>query len=257
VCIEALSGGFVADRSSTHVIELCGDVVVKRYRSWDLGQPRREWTALTLLAEHAPGLAPTPIEADLTGDPPVVVMSRLIGVPLSAHASTDQVTAMAAAVAAAQQAIPRPVLNDLPRRPGHPRAFLDGVRTACAAHPGAGSATSVARTAFAAAVEWLGRPEPERMAGAEQEPVLGTGDGNLANYLWDGQRVQIVDFEYSGGSDRVFELAEIAEHISARVSGIDITSSLLSHFELTAAEVVRLRECRRLIATYWLLTLLG
>jgi thiamine kinase-like enzyme len=71
-----------------------------------------------------------------------------------------------------------------------------------------------------------------------------------------GQRVQIIDFEYSGSSDRVFELAEIAEHLSARVNGADLTSSLLSHFELTAAEAIRLRECRRLIATYWLLALL-
>jgi Ser/Thr protein kinase RdoA (MazF antagonist) len=122
--------------------------------------------------------------------------------------------------------------------------------------PAAWAGAAIARAAFAAAAEWLDRPEPERMAGAEPEPVLGTGDGNLSNYLWDGQRVQIIDFEYSGSSDRVFELAEIAEHISARVSGADVSSSLLSHFELTAAETARLRECRRLIAAYWLLTLL-
>jgi hypothetical protein len=45
-------------------------------------------------------------------------------------------------------------------------------------------------------------------------PVFGSGDGNLANYLWDGTRVRLVDFEYSGVSDRAFELAEATEHVS-------------------------------------------
>lgn len=245
----------VVDRSSTHMIEMHGDVVIKRFRSWDRGQPQREWSALTLLAEHAPGLAPTPLDADLMGDPPVVVMSRLDGVPLTAGAQAEQVLAMAGAVATIQEAIPRQVLADLPPRPGHPGEFLDGVRTACARRPSLGAAPSVAR-AFDAAVEWLNQPKLDDLAKAEQEPVLGTGDGNLSNYLWDGERVQIIDFEYSGRSDRAFELAEITEHISAWADGSVDTSSVLSRFELTAAEAVRLRECRRLMAVYWLLALL-
>jgi hypothetical protein len=32
------------------------------------------------------------------------------------------------------------------------------------------------------------------------EVVLGQGDCNLANFLWDGPRVRIVDFEDSGPS---------------------------------------------------------
>jgi hypothetical protein len=95
----------------------------------------------------------------------------------------------------------------------------------------------VARSTFAAAAEWLGRRNRHECP-----------DGNLSNHLWDGERVQIIDFEYLGRSGRVFELAEIAAHISARVSGAEVTSSRLWHFELTAAETVRLPECRRLIA---------
>ena len=57
---------------TTH--EVCIDKdrrqVVKRFRSWDRGEPAREWAALTLLAESAPGLAPAPLRADLDGDPP-------------------------------------------------------------------------------------------------------------------------------------------------------------------------------------------
>ena len=40
-------------------------VVVKRFRSWDRDEPAREWRALRLLAEYAPGLAPRPLSASL------------------------------------------------------------------------------------------------------------------------------------------------------------------------------------------------
>ena len=57
-------------------------MVVKRFRSWDRREAVREWTALVLLAEFAPGLAAVPVRADLAADPPVVEMSWLPGVPL-------------------------------------------------------------------------------------------------------------------------------------------------------------------------------
>jgi hypothetical protein len=69
---------------TTH--EVCIDhdrhLVVKRFRSWARGEPAREWAALTLLAESAPGLAPAPVRADLDGDPPAIVMSWLPGAQL-------------------------------------------------------------------------------------------------------------------------------------------------------------------------------
>ncbi|HEU0285906.1 MAG TPA: hypothetical protein VFR22_02610, partial [Nocardioidaceae bacterium] len=36
--------------------------VVKRFRSWDRGEPDREWRGLSLLQTYAPGLAPEPIQ---------------------------------------------------------------------------------------------------------------------------------------------------------------------------------------------------
>jgi thiamine kinase-like enzyme len=86
--------------------------------------------------------------------------------------------------------------------------------------------------------------------------VFGHSDGNLANFLWDGSTVRIVDFERSGRSDRPFELAELVEHISMWVDReVDITF-LLTCFKLTDHENERLREFRILFAFIWLLRLL-
>ena len=89
----------MADRSHRHSVEMAGDTVVKRFRAWDRGEHEREWRALLLLAEHAAGLAPSPIRARLHDDPPTVVMSRVDGTPLrGGRLGEAQVTALARAV---------------------------------------------------------------------------------------------------------------------------------------------------------------
>jgi hypothetical protein len=67
------------DPASTHELEFDGALVVKRYRSWDRGEPRREWLALGLLARHAPGLAPEPVRAGSTWARPSASASGACG----------------------------------------------------------------------------------------------------------------------------------------------------------------------------------
>jgi aminoglycoside phosphotransferase (APT) family kinase protein len=242
---------------NTHGVELGADVVVKRFRSWDQDQHRREWRALTLLAEYAPGLAPTPVRADLEADPPTVTMSRLEGVPLTAPVTSGQLAGLAEALEAVQRAIPPHVLRDLPSRLLHPRDALRSLRAWCTRRPPPPDADPLVTRAFDAVADWVARPRLDDVFGAELPPVFGLGDGNLDNYLWDGSRVRIVDFEYSGRGDRAYELAEVVEHVSAWVDGAVAAPALLVHFALTAAESARLTECRRLLALFWFLSLLS
>ena len=67
------------DGTSTHDVELGPDQVIKPFRCWDRGEPAREWGALLLLNEFAPGLAPAPLEVDLAGDPVEPLGARLSG----------------------------------------------------------------------------------------------------------------------------------------------------------------------------------
>jgi hypothetical protein len=82
--------------------------------------------------------------------------------------------------------------------------------------------------------------------------VFGQGDSYLGNFLWDGSRLRVVDFEDSGRSDRAFELAGLAEHIGMwREAGVD-SGDILGRFDLTAAESARLLFFRRVFAIFWL-----
>ncbi|WP_431929732.1 phosphotransferase family protein [Nonomuraea jabiensis] len=232
-----------------HSIEVRSDVVIKRYRSSAHGEPEREWRALELLDEHDPGLAPAPVTAELAADPPTVVMSRLDGATVSGEIAGKLVDALAEAITGVQRSIPSRVLDRVPARAGHPVHLLSQVREwAAAATPEPATAE-----ALRAATDWVNGPGLEAMFAQPGTPVFGTGDGNLANYLWDGTRVRVIDFEYSGRSDRAFELAEVTEHISVWENDPAGLTAVLDRFELTAEEAARLTECRRLLALFWLL----
>ncbi|WP_431893828.1 phosphotransferase [Nonomuraea sp. bgisy101] len=152
------------------------------------------------------------------------------------------------ALEALHSAVPAPVLRDLPERPWQAGQLAAQVRAWCA---GWRSRGGQADRAVKEGARWLDGWRPGT-AGAR--PAFGAGDGNLANFLWDGERVRVVDFEDSGRSDRAFELAELAEHVSAWVDGeVDV----LAGVELDHAEAVRVRECRRLQALTWLFLLSG
>jgi thiamine kinase-like enzyme len=85
--------------------------------------------------------------------------------------------------------------------------------------------------------------------------VLGHGDADLTNFLWDGELVRIVDFEGAGISDRAFELAMLVEHVSAwRDGGLD-GDRFIDDFGLSVSEQARLADWRRLAALFWLLRL--
>ena len=240
---------------TTHVVEIDGDQVIKRFRSWDRGEHLREWQALTLLACYTPGLAPAPLSADLASVPPCVRMARVAGRPLDGLTVTPlHLDAVAAAIGRLHTAVPRDVVAELPPQPWLGAGAVRQLRLIVAGRRAPGG-DALARSAFDAGMRWLGRaadplPGPRSI-------VFGQGDGNLANYLWDGERVRLVDFEDSGRSDRAYELAAFAEHLSVwHDAGVE-AGPLLGRFELTGAERERVLFFRRAFAFYWLLKLLG
>lgn len=97
-------------------------------------------------------------------------------------------------------------------------------------------------------------PDPDLLRSVSEPRVIGHRDPNLANYLWNGTRVRVVDFEDADAdakmSDPATEVAILAEHLSSR--GID-SDALCSRFEV---EPVRLVARRLAWAIFWLRMLL-
>ncbi|MEU3528116.1 aminoglycoside phosphotransferase family protein [Streptomyces sp. NPDC038707] len=239
---------------STHTIELNPHSVIKRFRRGSHAECAREWQALTVLSACAPGLAPVPHSVDLSAEEPVVVMSRLPGEPLRGRVlGEDQLKALAEATNEMYAAVPADALAKIPVRPGRQHELITRIR-AWTPQIRPRVSNEVAE-AMDLGLDWLAHSGLEDVTPPDVPPVFGPGDGNLANYLWDGTRVRVVDFEESGRSDRPFELAEITEHVAGWVDQPLDVETFLHHFDLSRAERARLLACRRLLALVWLFLL--
>jgi thiamine kinase-like enzyme len=164
-------------------------------------------------------------------------------------------TALAEAVKELHSAIPADKVQELPASAWYPLVALDRAKVWSSGELDLGSDPAVA-AAVKLGTDWLAGFELESGVQFEPAAVFGHSDGNMANFLWDGSRVRVVDFELSGRSDRAFELAEMVEHISMWVEGEVDADFFLSCFELADFDYVRLRNFRMLFAFTWLLMLL-
>ena len=257
--MTARLGRPVAARGITHEVSIDREhgVVTKRFRSWARDEPAREWAALRLLAESAPGLAARPISARLNGEPPEIRMSWLPGEPLGAGpVSREQAQALARSLDLLWRSVPPARLASLPAAQANPEAFTGQIRQSLAAggHHRLGQ-DPVVRRAAAVAAGWLEGAVIGRQTLPGCDAVFGHGDANLANFLWDGRRVRLVDFEDSGPSDRAFELAILVEHLSAWPEARLDSGAFVSSFGLTATERAGLLQFRRLAALFGLLHL--
>jgi hypothetical protein len=213
----------------THEVEHDGMVLTKRYTSWSRGEPDREWAALQLLAAQAPGLTPVPISRD------PLTMTVLPGDPLGGSLSQDQMSALGDALDTLWSISPtglRPI--DVPALV---KRTVESVR-ALRSTPGViGAAARAWRTSDAVF--------------EVPDPVVAHGDPNLANYLWDGTRVRIVDFEDAGLGDRTFELANLVEHLAGRSTE---WAPVVRRF---APDADRFHAARCLWAGFWLMLMPG
>jgi hypothetical protein len=226
----------------THELLITGRVLTKRYTSWHRGEHRREWLALIHVHPYAPDLVPRPLSARLDAIPPEVDMTVLPGRPLHGCLSTSEIDALVDAVNQLWS-VPHEAATGLEPAVSD----LDFARyLTSAARPDGG----LTAAAYDAASAWWTGPDPDVLGAAPTSMVLGHRDPNLTNYLWDGQRVRIVDFEDAARSDPAMELAILAEHVSAR--HLD-TEALCARFDVDRA---RLLAARRLWAMFWLSLLL-
>jgi aminoglycoside phosphotransferase (APT) family kinase protein len=108
----------------------------------------------------------------------------------------------------------------------------------------------VLAAAYDAAVAWWSGSDPALLRTRPDVLVLGHRDPNLANYLWDGSDVRIVDFEDSAISDPATELAIFAEHLATR--SVDV-ETFAQRFDV---DPERYLAARRLWAMFWLHLLL-
>lgn len=217
-----------------------GRYVVKRYRSVSRNEDAREWIALRMLQWYAAELAPRPVA--YSAAEPSVTMTRMPGRSLR-----DQpldpccIDGIVTALEQMHTCVPR---HELPRLlPAYVDDMFDRTRADLETPP-VTVADSTVRAAWSEVREWFRSADAQRLRVEPEVPVLGRRDHNMANFLWDGDTIRLVDFEDSGVTDRAGEYAELVEHVSARATSDREWDRLLDAVDLTMAERRRLRAAR-------------
>jgi Phosphotransferase enzyme family len=228
---------------STHQLTLTRDRVVKRFRSWDKGEPEREWAGLQVLHRYAPGPAQQPLQRRAEDGAPVIVMTRVAGEPLGTVPLTrEQLTALSTALQVMHAAVPAGALTGISERRWGPAELCSTLRS-WIAEPVPEANPPVSASARAAS-SWLGSSEASVLVGPLAERAFSRGR-DLDNFVWDGARCHVVDFEDSGISDPACEVADLLEHVSAWLPGLIKEDDLIEALGFCAAQRARLLGFRR------------
>jgi len=237
---------------STHLVsfvELDGRrLCLKIYRSWERAEPDREWTLLELL--HPTGLAPEPVWRSTDTPKPAVAMTVVAGKPLGDVQLDDrqlQLIGDAHALIHGLSAPPRlpPAINSGATVLGRARSFWPDL---AAMASDLGVSHDVFRVIDVAG-PWLFDPATAALV-ADGERHACRGDTNPANYLDDGERLRLVDFEDGGMSDPVFEIADMAEHFATRHLPEQTWLRVARATGITDHH--RLGQARVIVASFWL-----
>jgi hypothetical protein len=116
---------------------------------------------------------------------------------------------------------------------------------------------ALVRRARQEALTWLaGNDWAATLAGEAEHQILGQGDGNLANFLWDGDQVRVVDFEDCGPRSRAQDLADFTEHLTVWAHAGVVAEDFLCRFDHSRSERRDVLTLRRVIASVWMMMLL-
>lgn len=216
----------------------------------------REWRALSLLATHHYPYAPRPRYFAPDPAPAAVVLDFLPGRAIRTRRLTRPLlAALAAALRAMHRITPDRAAGALPSLvDAEAQQRWLAVRLRELAPSGT---DPVMREALTLAEQWLRGPDPAALR-APAPLVFSRADANLANCLWDGRRIAIVDYEYSGWRDRAYDLADLVEldYAWSVATGVERASAedwswFLAQFDLSLAERDRLLAARRWLAWVW------
>ena len=209
-------------QTSTHGVTLGATEVRKEFVADHEERAEREWECLTVLAAHAPGLAPRPLRRE-DGDTPVIVMERLPGEPLA----------------------PRPLSPAQTAALGVALRRLYDVPLAAARDAGVGPRRYGPTGHASMLVDWLA-----------DDPDLGEcGDPVLVGEAVGAARAYVA-VEDGGLSDPAYELADHVEHLGSRLPGVYDARALVDAVGLDVEGRDRMAAYRPLWAAFWLAMLL-
>lgn len=225
------------------------DLCLKLHRVDHRDRAHREWQALTLLTQRGHPRVPQPVWRSDRDDHPAIVMTYAAGTPLGGiHLQPPHLDALAAALTDLYSITPTDVTDALLEVTTPATAMLQRLHDTCT--PLAAGAEQ--RKLVDLWRRWSAGPDPDLFRAPLPQQVFGRGDPSLANAVWDGAELTLLDFEYSGWTDPAYELADLIEHPQSRATPDHTWHDFTERFALNPNAQARHLAARRMLALFWL-----
>ena len=225
------------------------EICVKLYLRDGARRARHEWAALTLLAGLGFDAAPEPLYYERNHSPAMAI-SLLPGDSLGGFSlGNDQIRQIAEIFRGLHSIETTKLSHRLPAVRLPVGGMLYEVQERWHAYM-ADDSSPLRKELLARWRDWVSGPDIA-LLGRPSRPVFGQGDPNTSNYLWDGTRVRVVDFEYAGLSNPYYELALLVEHVQSRATADDRWLLLEDILCPTEEDRDRTHAARALVAWYW------
>jgi hypothetical protein len=229
-----------------------GEICIKLYKKTDRQRVEREWHGLSHVADL--NTAPVPLWLDDHDDQPALGMTLVPGTAIPDIADPAAALKALAEATRMMQAVPlAEPLRSLERVDSitHYIARLTNVWPQQLAE-----ASDDPQTADMLALlqRWESSGDAATLS-RPASPVFSRGDANLLNWHYDGNRIYVVDFEFSGYSDIAVDAADHIEHISARLIPDHTWHTAEARFGIDHHHRPRFEAAQRTIALRWLAVL--
>ncbi|ANN21169.1 hypothetical protein SD37_40025 [Amycolatopsis orientalis] len=228
-----------------------GEICLKLYSSGNHERAIREYQALLHLAESGITAAPQPLWHDPNPELPAVATTMLPGQAVPELDDPASALRSMVGVLAELSRVPVGLFADTPRV----GAAKDIVHRLMGTWSGQLDDHAADRHTYdmrllldtwseCGAAATLLDPAPR---------AFSRGDSNLSNWLWDGTRVRVANWEFAGYSEAAYDAADIIEHPSSRAIDDARWISLLPDLRVNDVDSRRrFLAAQRTVALRWL-----
>lgn len=226
-------------------------IVIKVFAGQQDDGAAREWAALELFSTVSAEQVPEPLFCDLRMG--VIAMSRVAGEPLADRDLTAaQVESLASWLSLIGSSRPT---TALPLARTAPIALVPRTRMAWERARDIAVDDPVVTQALTTAGDWLATNELDSLLDLTTS-LVSRGDTNLANCLWDGSKLRMVDFEDAGWNHAAVQIGDYMEHIRAHQVPDSTWNRLIDLTDQRPAFRTAVLTARRRYAIFWLTHLL-
>jgi len=224
---------------------------IKIYKHDDRNRAYKEWALLSLLKSHEVDFVPKTYYHLKENIPEIVIMEYFEGIPFAElEINNSHLLGLSKQLQTLYSLTPEIVKHPLwSVNCNSEKMYINVVNDIKSIRSGSSSVLVESKKKI---TDWINGFSPQILL-ENQEVCLSKGDPSLFNFLWGFDHCRMIDFEYGGWTDKVFDLADLVEHVQSRKLSDESWEWFVDQIGFSSKDKLRYRASQQLCSIFWLL----